>query len=183
MSRAASLVGSGSTLYRVFLFADSLQVDPSFWPCSVFASNGEPLQLLFGEVNQPTEPGIVEPRDVIGWAWLYALHIRSALARGRLWQALHMIDALRDRIITLACLRSRGAGYQGRGVDQLPETVLARLAETLVASANSDRLTVAFAQLVDLLTDEIHLVDSDLAARLRSTLADLVTTVLIATGA
>lgn len=167
---------AGAALYRVFLFGDSLQVDLSFWPSEAFSSNGDPFELLFGEVNSPTEPGTVEPREVIGWAWLYALHARSAIARGRPWQALHMMDGLRDRIITLACLRHAVPAHQGRGVDQLPETVLARLGDSLVAIANLEQLAVAFAQLVDLLAEEVHAVDPDLAARLRPVLIVLVTT-------
>lgn len=34
---------------------------------------------------------------VIGIGWLYALHARSALARGKLWQAMIMLDDLRNQ--------------------------------------------------------------------------------------
>lgn len=167
---------AGSALYRVFLFADTLQVDLSFWPSDAFSSNGEPFELLFGEANSSTQPGTVEPREVIGWAWLYALHARSAIACGRPWRALHMMDGLRDRIITLGCLRHGVPAHQGRGVDQLPETVLDRLGNSLVGTANIDQLNIAFDQLVDLLAEEVQVFDFDLAARLHPALTVLVTT-------
>lgn len=167
---------SGPALYRVFLLVDSLQVDVSFWPAGAFAPNGEPFELLFGEADPPTAPGSVEPHEVIGWAWLYALHARSAIARDRPWQALTMIDGLRDRVISLACLRHDVPGRQGRGVDQLPDPVLARLTSSLVGSTDSEQIVAAFGQLVELLAAEVDVVDPHLAARLQPALTVLVET-------
>src|SRR3954453_11656800 len=39
-------IWSGETLFRVFLLADTLQVDISFWPRSRFAATGGSFQLL-----------------------------------------------------------------------------------------------------------------------------------------
>lgn len=179
-------VWSGPALYRVFLLADSLQVDLSFWPADAFASNGEPFELVFGEAARPTTPGPTAPGagevgpgevgGAIGWAWLHALHLRSALARGRSWQALHMLDGLRDGVIALACRRQGVPAHQGRGVDQLPAPLLARLGGTLVAAPDLEQLAAAFAQLVALLAEEVEAVDPERAGRLRPTLAVLVET-------
>ncbi len=171
---------SGPALYRVCLLVNSLQVDVSFWPAGAFASNGEPFDLLFGEAGPATVPGGVEPRDVIGWAWLYALHTRSAIARGRPWQASLMIDGLRDRVITLACLRHGLPAHQGRGADQLPKPTLSRLSSTLIARPEPKQLIAAFDQLVDLLAEAIEAVDSTLAARLRPVLTVLIKTATLA---
>lgn len=167
---------SGAALHRVFFLADTLQVDLSFWPDGTFASNGEPFELLFGEANRQTTPSDTETHDVIGWAWLYALHARSAIACGRPWQALHMVNGLRDRTITLACLRRGIPEHQGRGVDQLPETFLSRLRDSLVAAPDTDQLVGAFGQVIGLVGDEIQAVDPHLATRLRPGLAVLVQT-------
>jgi predicted nucleotidyltransferase len=167
---------SGPALYRVLLFADSLQVDLSFWPASDFAGNGEPFELVFGEAN-PENPGPAsDPRDAVSWGWLYAIHARSAIVRGRDWQAVQMIEGLRDRVITLACLRHGLPAHQGRGVDQLPPPVLAQLTRTLVTRSDRDQLAAAFEAAVDLLLTEAHHLDPGLAARLTPPLSTLVET-------
>jgi predicted nucleotidyltransferase len=169
-------IWAGAGLYRVFLLADSLQIDISFWPADAFASNGEPFELLFGEANKQSPPDVLQVREIIGWAWLYALHARSAIARGRPWQALSMIDGLRDRIASLACVRHGLPAHQGRGIDQLPETVLSRLSGGLVASPDCDLLAAALSQLLDLLVSEVEAIDHHLAGRLRPALTVLVQT-------
>ncbi len=167
---------AGPALYRVFLRADTLQVDLSFWPSASFASNGEPFTVLFGEANVQTPPADVDRRELIGWAWLYALHVRSAVARGLAWRAVHMLNGLRDQVVALACLRHGLPAHQGRGVDRLPEPVLSHLGRSLVGAPDPGLLSAAFEGLVQLLLDEVHAVDAHLAARLRDPLAILVDT-------
>jgi hypothetical protein len=55
--------------------------------------------------------------------WLYALHARSSIARGRALQALYMINGIRDQAVSLACLRHGLPPDQGRGADDLPGNV------------------------------------------------------------
>lgn len=98
-------VWSETTLYRVFLLSSSLQVDLSFWASDTFAASGGPFRLLFGESNEPRPSRSPFPADLIGFGWLYALHVRSSIARGRPLQALYMMNCVRDQVITLACLR------------------------------------------------------------------------------
>lgn len=76
-------VWSGPTLYRVFLLQNSLQVDLSFAPEDLFAPTGEAFALLFGAAGPPSQAREPDPYEVIGWGWLYALHARSAIPRGR----------------------------------------------------------------------------------------------------
>ena len=135
---------SGPALYRVLLLTDSLQVDLSFWPAQDFAGNGEAFELLFGEANPENPAPPPDPREAVSWAWLYAIHARSAIVRGRGWQAVQMIEGLRDRIITLACLRHGLPAHQGRGVDRLPSAVLAQLAGTLISRPDHEELAAAF---------------------------------------
>lgn len=54
---------------------------------------------------------------VIGLGWLYALHSRSCIERGKVWQAEYMISAIRDQALALAALRHRLRATQGRGFD------------------------------------------------------------------
>ncbi|WP_375425713.1 nucleotidyltransferase domain-containing protein [uncultured Friedmanniella sp.] len=166
-------VWAGPVLYRVFLLRDSLQVDLSFAPAGRFASTGEPFALLFGSAD-PAPPIVgPDPGQLIGWAWLYALHTRSALARGRSWQALQMLDGLRAQLVSLACLRHGLPSHRGRGVDQLPASVLAGLAPTLAARPDHAVLAEAFAAATALLLAEAAHLDRPLAARLEAPLAAL----------
>jgi predicted nucleotidyltransferase len=99
----------GGTIYRVFLLANTLQVDIAFSPAEEFGATGPSFRLIFGtaqEQKQAREPAAV---DLVGMGWLYALHARSSIARGKVWQAEYMISGLRDHVLALACLR-RGAG-------------------------------------------------------------------------
>lgn len=169
-------VWAGPALYRVFLLQNSLQVDLSFWPSESFASTGEPFAQLFGEPAPTSEAGPADRRVDIGWGWLYALHTRSAIVRGRNWQALQMLEGLRDRVIALACLRHDLPAQQGRGVDQLPKSLLAALTAAVPVEVSSDALAASFTVAVDLLATEADHVDPALASRLRDPLATLQST-------
>ncbi|WP_370933571.1 nucleotidyltransferase domain-containing protein [Amycolatopsis sp. cg13] len=124
--------------YRVFLLDSSLQVDVSFWPHDLFRATEDGFQLVFGQANEPTSAPKPGSEQVIGMAWLYALHARSAIARGRAWQAVLMLDDLRAQIITLECLRHGLNPWHGREVDQLP--VLATLRDGRATSVSLTEL-------------------------------------------
>src|ERR671935_78366 len=104
--------------------------------------------------------------ELIGMAWLYALHVRSSIARGRLWQAEYMLSGMRDHVLALACVRHGVPAHQGRGLDDLPPDVTRPLAESLVRSLDAAEIKRAFAATTDALLREIELVDADLARRL-----------------
>lgn len=167
-------VRAGPALYRVFLLQSSLQLDVSFWPTGTLSpTGGEPLELLFGEAAAPTPQDPPNPYALAGWGWLYALHTRSAIARHRNWQGVQMLQGLRDQVISLSCLRHQVPSHQGRGVDQLPPSVLTDLATTLPVEATVTALAAAFTAAVQLLSAEIRHVDTALADRLSDPLAIL----------
>lgn len=167
-------VRSGPTLFRVFLLADTLQVDLSFWPSERFAADGDAFELIFGAANPPTVTLPPAADGLVGTAWLYALHVRSAIARGRSWQADHMLNGLREQVIALACRRHGLPAYQGRGVDRLPPDLLAELAPTRVHSLDPAELARGFAALTRLLVLEVEQADPARRAHLEPTLMDLV---------
>ena len=170
-------IWSGGALFRVFLLADTLQVDVSFWPGPEFAATGgEAFRLVFGETNPPTSLTVPAARDLVGRGWLYALHVRSSLARGRSWQALHMINGLRDQVIELACARHGLPVAQGRGVDGLPAPVKDSLRQTLTGSLDHDQLHLAFERLSAVLLIEAGYVDTTLTAQLTDPLWELIRT-------
>jgi hypothetical protein len=170
---------AGPTIYRVFLLPDALQFDLSLTPAAEFRPAGPPFQLLFGQ----TAPGDPEPRppsdgslfirtppvaeDVFGWGVIYALHARSCIERGRVWQAEHYVDAVRDHGLSLACLRRSIVAVQARGYDELPRDVLDAFGETHVASTEREELRRALSASVAWLLAEAaqaRVPDSDVVA-------------------
>ena len=167
-------VWAGPALYRAFLLSNTLQVDLSFWPSRAFAASGPTFRLLFGETNDAPMSPPPSAEALVGMGWLYALHIRSSLARGRRWQAVHMLDGLRDRVVALACLRFGLPAHQGRGVDDLPPEETDLLADTLVVSLEPTDLHRAFASTTRLLLKEARHIDAGLASRMTSPIEELV---------
>ncbi|WP_143466500.1 nucleotidyltransferase domain-containing protein [Lentzea kentuckyensis] len=146
-------VKHGAVLFRVFLMRSTLQVDIAFWPSSEFGATGPTFRLLFGEANTLPQAGQPGRAGLIGLAWLYGLHVRSSIARGRVWQALYMVNCLRDQVMALWCLRQGVNAVQGRGLDDLTDADA--FAGTLVLSTHPDELRRAFHVLTGLLLNEI----------------------------
>jgi hypothetical protein len=166
-------VTRSGTLFRVFLLASTLQVDLAFWPAAEFGAIAPTFRLLFGTANErPTAPP-PSAAELIGMGWLYALHARSSIARGRVWQAEYMISNMRDNVLALACLRHGVPAVQGRGLDDLPQQVTAALTAALVRSLDIAELRRAFVVITRALLDEIQRVDAALADRLAGPLAEL----------
>ena len=108
--------------------------------------------------------------------WLYALHARSSIARGRALQANHWINGVCDQVIMLACLRQGLPAHEGRGVDDLPAGLRHSLAETLVRELDARELRRAFTAAVGTLLAEAQQVDPNREQRLRKTVWELVHT-------
>ncbi len=160
-------IWSGQALYRVFLLKNSLQVDLSFWPDQEFRATGPNFKLLFGSAGEPSGPEPPEPEHLIGMGWLYGLHARSAIARGRLWQAVIMLDGIRDQVIALTCLRHGLNSYQGRGVDQLPSEEISALELMRARDVEKPELRRSLGASLDALLAEAGHHNSGLAAALR----------------
>lgn len=161
-------------IYRVFLLPSTLQVDLAFAPASHFGARAPSFTLVFGDA---VEPGHVPPpaaRELIGYGWLYALHARSSIARGRPWQAEYMISALRDQVLALACLRLGLPAREARGIDRLPPDITGPLESGLVHRLERADLANALQATMDGLARETRLVDAELAARLGPALSSLV---------
>lgn len=164
----------GGALFRVFLLKNTLQVDLSFWPADEFAPLGPAFKLIFGQANAGGSVPPPSAKELIGMAWLYALHARSSIARGRVWQAEYMLSGMRDHVLALACLRNDLSAYQGRGLDDLPPQVKEPIADCLVRSLEPQELTRAFITTVKALLAEITITDAELAERLTEPLTSLV---------
>jgi len=169
-------VKSGAWVYRVFLLPGTLQVDLAFVPAPEFRALAPTFRLVFGQANDPRHAPEQLPADVIGRAWLYALHARSSIARRHLWQAEYMINGVRDNALALACLRHGLPAVQGRGIDRLPGELTSRFEASLVRQIDHAELSRAFRVVVDGLLSEILSTDPKLAERLQQTLIRLTET-------
>ncbi|MFI6681833.1 nucleotidyltransferase domain-containing protein [Kribbella sp. NPDC050470] len=167
-------VWSRDTVYRVFLLESTLQVDIAFAPAGSFGAVGPGFRLLFGEAVDQSPWGHPAAVDLVGMAWLYALHARSSIARGKAWQAEYMISGVRDHVLMLACLRHGVPHSQGRGLHLLPSATTAPVEATLVRSLEPAELQRAFRASVDVLLTEAAYVDAELAVRLDRPLRALV---------
>jgi predicted nucleotidyltransferase len=166
-------VWRGATRFRVFLLASTLQVDIAFWPAADFGAIGPSFRLLFGAANERPAAEPPDPAQLIGMGWLYALHARSGLARGRPWHAEYMLSAARDQVLALACARHGVPAAYARGVDELPAEVTAPVEPGLVGSLDPGELERAFRAVVECLLDETRHVDRGLADRLAGPLSEL----------
>ena len=110
--------------------------------------------------------------DLIGFGWLYALNARAAIGRGKRWQAEHWISGLRDEALAIACLRLGEPPAHARGVDRLPNEVVAAYEQALVRSLDPDELRRALALTIDLFLSEVAEAKPELARRLRAPLLD-----------
>jgi len=166
-------VTRGGTVYRVFLLASTLQVDLAFSPAAQFGAIAPTFRLLFGTALAQTAAAAPDAAQLIGLGWLYALHARSSIARGRAWQAEYMISGVRDHVLALACLRYGVPAVQGRGIDRLPPDVTAAAAGALVCSLEAAEIRRAFGVASEALLVEIAHADGGLANRLAGPLRAL----------
>ena len=107
-------------------------------------------------------------------AWLYALHVRSSIARSRLLQAEYMLSGMRDNVLALMCKRQGVTAVQGRGLDDLAEEQKVRARESLAHCLETAELNRAFRVTMGALLEELRCADSDLAAKLEGPLNTIV---------
>jgi hypothetical protein len=166
-------VTRGATVYRVFLLASTLQVDLAFSPAAEFGAIAPTFRLLFGTAEEQPAAAAPGAAQLIGLGWLHALHARSSIARGRVWQAEYMVSGLRDHALALACLRHGVSASQGRGMDRLPPEVTAGITGALVCSLDIAELRRAFRVASAALLVETAQFDAGLASRLAGPLGEL----------
>jgi len=166
-------VMAGAWTYRVFLLHNTLQVDLAFVVNTEFRALAPTFRLVFGKANEPRHAPLPLPADVIGLAWLYALHARTCIARRKLWQAEYMISGVRDHALALACIRHGLSSIHGRGIDLLPSEVTAPFQDSLVRQLDTDELSRALRVVMYGLAHEISSVDKELAERLQEVLMAL----------
>jgi predicted nucleotidyltransferase len=164
----------GSTLFRVFLLENTLQVDIAFWRAEDFAAIGPNFQLIFGQAGPPRLAPQPNPLSLVGMAWLYALHARSSLARGRMLQAEYMLSGMRNHVCELMCLRCGVTPHQGRGLDDLPASERNMAAAYIPQSLEPFEVKRAFHSTMRALLEEVRHVDGEVAMRLSGPLNGII---------
>lgn len=170
-------LASGSAMIRVFLLPGGLEADVAFVPCDDFRPHGPQFRLIFGEARTKLTPAPTDRTQLVGLSWHHVLHVRACIARGRLWQAEHWIAALRDKIVSLACLRCGIRADNAKGAHLLPEEATRLLGATLVRELTAEELARALSASVAALLAELECLDGpddDLAERLRPVLTEAV---------
>lgn len=164
---------AGAWTYRVFLLEGALQVDLAFVPEAEFRPLAPSFRLVFGKAGEARDSGTLAADGVVGMGWLYAIHARSAIGRGRWWQAEYMISGVRDSAMALACLRHGVAAVHGRGFHLLPPEEMASFEAALVRSTEPEELKRAFRAAVNGLVREIRDADPRMAERLEPVLVGI----------
>jgi hypothetical protein len=160
------------TIYRVLLMPGGLELNIAVTPAAEFGARGPKFRLLFGEsVEHPPEPP-PSVGEMIGFGWLYVLSARTAIERGKVWQAVHMVSALRDQTLALACVRLDEPPAYARGVDRLPPELLAPYEQALTRALDPAELRRTLAVATELFLGEVAAVEPELGERLREPLRE-----------
>lgn len=164
---------AGPATYRVFLLGNTLQVDLAFTPASSFGAVAPSFKVLFGEPIERPPIAPAQPMALLDYGWLYALHARSCIERGKPWQAEYMIHSVRDHTLAAACARHGLPEREGRGMDKLPAEERERFEAALVRSLEAPELRRAMRVAVRLLIDEIAMADPAVAGRIEPALIEV----------
>jgi hypothetical protein len=163
-------LAAGAALYRVILLQNGLEVDIGLWPSAQFAAHGPRFRLVFGRTGETTPAPPAPARDsLIGLCWHHVFHARTAIERGKLWEAEYYVSALRDHALDLACLRNGLPAVFARGTDALPAEVKRSYEAALVRTLDAAELHRA----LNAATDRFLAETADVNAALAETLAGI----------
>lgn len=164
---------SPPAIYRAFLLPSCLEIDLGFTPASQFGPLGPHFRPIFGTTHTLVQPPPPDIRHVIGLCWHHVLHARTSIERNKLWQAEYWISALRDHVITLACLRLGRPTAYAKGADDLPARATQGLEEALVRGLGVAELRRALSVVASRFLHEVGEEDPGLAGKLEPPLRDL----------
>jgi predicted nucleotidyltransferase len=163
---------SGSSIYRVFLLPDGLEIDVSVTPEKDFGAKSPHFYTLFGSVQPLKATPTPDTKHIIGLSWHHVFHARSCIERHKPWQAEYWISEVRNHTLALICIRLGESAVHGRGLDKLPEAITDPFAATLVRSLDELELRRALAMATLYLIAEIEQWDAALCARLKPLLQE-----------
>ncbi len=156
-----------SSIYRVFLLPDWLEVDIAFTPEADFGPRGPNWRTVFGQTVEVEQNAPVPRDDLVGLGWHHLLHAHMCIERGKPWQAEWLISGARDHVLALGCLRLGLPTRYAKGADELPHELTAPLEPALVRSLDDDELRRALRASADAYVAELERTDAELAVQLR----------------
>jgi hypothetical protein len=159
---------SEPAVIRVFLLGDWLELDLTFTPEAGFGARGPQWQTIFGRPRTLEPFPAPDHNMLVGLLWHHALHAWICLRRGRWWQAEHWISAIRDHVITLACLRLGHPAAYAKGAHLLPDEITGPLAATLARDVTEPELRRALTAVITAAANEVARSDQAMAAVLLS---------------
>lgn len=163
---------SGSSIYRVFLLPNGLEIDISVTPEEDFGARGAHFHTLFGSAQQLKDMPPPDFRHIIGLSWHHVFHARSCIERQKRWQAEYWIGEIRNHTLALSCIRLGESSPHRRGVDKLPTAITDPLIDTFVRSLDEPELRRALSVATMCLITEIEKCDTTLCARLKPLLQE-----------
>lgn len=163
---------AGSSIYRVFLLPDGLEIDVSVTPEEDFGARSVHFQTLFGRAQQLKATPPPDIKHIIGLSWHHVFHAHSCIERQKPWLAEYWISEIRNHILSLLCIRLGESAVHRRGVDKLPAAITNPLVDTLVHSLDAPELRRALSAATMCLIAEIEQCDPLLCARLKPLLQE-----------
>ncbi|HST06370.1 MAG TPA: hypothetical protein VLQ48_16785 [Chloroflexia bacterium] len=157
---------SGSSIYRVFLLPTGMEIDIGVTPGQDFGARGPAFRKLFGTTGEPLPSTPPDAQHIVGLGWHHIFHARSSIERGKLWRAEYWIGQVREKTLTLACLRFGKDAYHGRGIDSLPDAVKVPLEGTLVCALEVGELRRCLRVATLCFISELDALDPELFGRL-----------------
>lgn len=130
-----------STIYRVFILPNCLEIDISFTPSSEFGAIGPNFKLLFGIYKEHPTPQQQSIETLFGYAIHHCLHARFCIERNRFWNAEYWISAIRNQVLTIATLTLDLNAAFGKGYDDLPFEIQQLFKDSYVHSLEKEELS------------------------------------------
>ncbi|MEP7320992.1 MAG: hypothetical protein ABI761_03695, partial [Saprospiraceae bacterium] len=131
----------GNTVYRVFILPGCLQLDLSFSPATEFGAFGPHFNLLYGkQVDKQQHYTVQSNAEIFGYLVHHLLRARFCAERNKLWQAEFWINEAKNYALKLACISKGLRSDYGRGLDELPEEILASFKNALVTTLSKEEI-------------------------------------------
>src|SRR6185312_9066113 len=162
-----------TSIYRVFLFSNCLELDLSVVPEKDYGAITSNFRLLFGKANKPKISSKPDVENLIGLGWHHVLHANLAICRRKPWQAEYWISALRDHIISMKCIRLGLSSIYAKGADNISNQEIKGMESTFIKSLDLSELTVALIATSGFLISEVQHYNKKLAIKLADTFQKL----------
>jgi hypothetical protein len=170
----------GSTLVRGLFLGNGLLLDLAFTPGAEFSAWAA-VMVAFDRVGRVTKAAAnptswSEKPDTsaeAAFAWHDILHARTAIERGRPWQAVYFVQRVRNRTLALAAVRRGLDADDFKEVDGLPDEATSDAEASLVGDLRPDTLRRALASAAGAFLHELRQAEPALASRIHAPVLEI----------